>query len=52
MLSKTRNYEKAKSCSLQSVDCGIFCMRHMENYLREGEKWQSGFRPNDLGSLS
>ncbi|KAJ8425634.1 hypothetical protein Cgig2_024289 [Carnegiea gigantea] len=34
--------------SANVIDCGIFCMRHMESYLREGEKWQSGLNPNDV----
>ena len=34
--------------STNVTDCGIFCMRHMESYFEEGEKWQSGLNSNDV----
>ena len=30
------------------IDCGIYCMRHMESYFGEGENWESGLNANDV----
>ena len=30
------------------TDCGIFCMRHMETYFGQGDKWDCGFKKNEL----
>ena len=34
------------------TDCGIFCMRHMESYFGEGEKWQSGLNVNNVSIIA
>ena len=33
------------------IDYGISCMRYMESYLEEGEKRQSGLKPNDASAF-
>jgi len=30
------------------TDCGMFCMRHMETYFGQGDKWDCGFKKNEV----
>ena len=34
--------------SKENLDCGVYCMRHMETYRGEGDKWDNGIKKDDV----